>query len=217
MEFIHQFLGPGGSGEGTRGRTDRSRLPPVCFVCDNSSEHYLVECEKFKALSNKAKRQTVIEAKRCINCLSLEHYVRDCSRPTKCRKCGPSNQNKHVTALHECYTGVNLGAADKPQTTPKPAPRNLSKQYDKAFNVHNVNSLQGRAILLRTSAVKVVNPKTKKSTLVYAHHDTGSQAMLISDTLIKELGLETIPDPTITLRTLADQKVASGGRTNFEL
>ena len=29
--------GPDGSGEGTRGRTDRSKLPPVCFVCDNSS------------------------------------------------------------------------------------------------------------------------------------------------------------------------------------
>ena len=108
---------------------------------------------------------------------------------------------------------MNFGAADKPQTTPKPAPKNLSKQYDKALNVHKVNFMQGRVILLRTSAVKVVNPKTGKSTLVYAHHDTGSQATLISDTLIKELGLETIPDPTITLRTLANQKVASGGRT----
>ena len=80
---------------------------------------------------------------------------------------------------------MNLGAADKPQTTPKPALRNLSKQYDKAFNVHKVNSLRGRAILLRTSAVKVVNPKTGKLTLVYAHHDTGSQATLMSDTLMK--------------------------------
>ena len=125
--------GPGGSGEGTRGLTDRSKLPPVCFVCDNSSKHCLVECEKFKALWNKAKRQAVIEGKRCINCLLLEHYVRDCSRPTKCRKCGPSNQNKHATALHECYTGVNLGAADKSQTTPKPAPRNLSNNTTKRF------------------------------------------------------------------------------------
>ena len=62
-----------------------------------------------------------------------------------------------------------------------------------------------------------MNPITGQSTLVYAHHDTGSQATLISDNLIKELGLETVPDPTITLRTLVDQKVASGGPTNFKL
>ena len=206
----------GGAGKGSGSGTDRSKLPPTCFVCADSSKHYLVDCEKFKELSHKAKRQTVIEAKRCINCLSLDHYVRVCPRPARCRKCGPNNKSKHGSALHECCTGANLRAADKSQAAPTPAPRKLSKQ-DKKFNVNKVNSEEKRAILLRTSAVKVVNPKTGQSTLVYAHHDTGSRATLISDNLIKELGLETVPDPTITLRTLADQKVASGSRTNFKL
>ena len=152
---------------GREGGTDRSKFPPTCFVCANSSKHYLVDCEKFKELSHKAKRQTVIEAKRCINCLSLDHYVRNCHRPARCRKYGPNNKSKHAFALHECYTGANLEATDKSQAPPTPSPKKLSKQ-DKKFNGDKVNSKEKRASLLRTSAVKVVNPNTGQSTLVYA-------------------------------------------------
>ena len=95
-----------------RGGKDRfeSKSPPLCFVCAKSnSKHFLGECEKFMALSLTARRQTVIEAKRCLNCLSVYHFVRDCSRPSKCRKCGPNNyESKHATALHDFYTTGNL-------------------------------------------------------------------------------------------------------------
>ena len=40
---------------------------------------------------------------------------------------------------------------------------------------------------------------------------------LIFENLKRELGLKTTPDPTVTIRTLADQKVDSEGRTNFKL
>ena len=45
--------------------------------------------------------------------------------------------------------------------------------------------------MLRTSVVRVVNPVTGKSTLIYAQHDTASQAALISKSLRDELGLAT--------------------------
>ena len=69
--------------------------------------------------------------------------------------------------------------------------------------------------MLRTSAVKVVNPHTGESTLAYAQHDTASQATLISKNLKNELGLESIPDPSVMIRTLADGTVPIGGRTDF--
>jgi len=57
------------------------------------------------------------------------------------------------------------------------------------------------AVLLRTSAVRVINQTTGRSTLAYAQHDTASQA-LISDSLKQELGLEVIPDPSdVVLKT----------------
>ena len=49
------------------------------------------------------------------------------------------------------------------------------------------------------------------------NHDTGSQVTLISDNLKTELGLETVPEPSITIRTLGDKTVPVEGRTNFKL
>ena len=72
-------------------------------------------------------------------------------------------------------------------------------------------------VLLRTSAVRLRNPITGKSTMAYAQHDTASQATLISQTLCDELNLETKADSTATLRTLGDQTTVTKGRTNFKL
>ena len=72
-------------------------------------------------------------------------------------------------------------------------------------------------VLLQTSAVRVINQTTGRSTLAYAQHDTASQASLISDSLQKELGLEVTPDPCVNIRTLADQTVSYMGKTDFSL
>ena len=113
---------------------------------------------------------------------------------------------------------VNLGAADE-ESAPIPASRNKagSSGPSRNFTVRKLYTNNNRAILLRTSAVKVVNPESGISTLAYAQHDTGSQVTLISENVKRELGLKTTPDPTVTIRTLADQKVDSEGRTNFKL
>ena len=66
---------------------------------------------------------------------------------------------------------------------------------------------------MRTKAVKVFNSVTEK--LTCAH--TALQATLISDGLKDELGLKTASDTSVTLRTLADQKVFCRGRINFKL
>ena len=113
---------------------------------------------------------------------------------------------------------MNLEAADD-ESAPISAPRNKtgSSGPSRNFTVRKLNTNNNRAILLRTSAVKVVNPESGISTLAYAQHDTGSQVTLISENLKRELVLKTTPDPTATIRTLADQKVDSEGRTNFKL
>ena len=53
----------------------------------------------------------VNRTKRCLNCLSLEHFVRECSRPNKCRKCGPrSNVSKRATALRSYWPFIHVVA-----------------------------------------------------------------------------------------------------------
>ena len=175
-----------------------------------------MDCEIFKDLSSKSRRQTVIEAKRCLDCLSLDHIARNCPRSTKCRKCGPRSQNKHATELHECFFSPNTGAAEK--GSDKPGSKNETIQNKRNERVVlKASSSEERMILLRTSAVKIVNPTSGKSSLVYAQRDTGYQVTLISDNLKTELGLETVSEPSVAIRTLADKTVPVEGRTNFKL
>ena len=82
----------------------KEKPPPKCFVCSHPEcNHFLADCETFIALSPGAKRQRIFDVKRCLNCLSLEHFVREYPRISKYRICGPNSQTKHATALHECY------------------------------------------------------------------------------------------------------------------
>ena len=202
---------------GEHGRLNKP--PPICFFCSNVDQrHFLAECEKFKALNPRAKRQTVTDAKRCLNCLSLDHFVRNCAFPSKCGICGPQCRNKHAGALHECYDGVNLGAADRVDqvSRPIPAPR-TNCRVSQDYTCRKLNSVDNGVVLLRTSAVRVINPNTGKSTLAYAQHDTASQVTLISDALKTELGLETNSDPNVKIRTISDETVDCKGRTAFKL
>jgi len=72
-----------------------------------------------------------MNAKRCLNCLSLNYFVR--TYPSKCRICELQCRSKHTTASHECFDGINLGAAEKvdPFPRPVPAPRFRNSQNDK--------------------------------------------------------------------------------------
>ena len=57
-------------------RRFNNKPPLICFFCFGvDSKHFLADCDNFKTLSPKLKRKTVIDAKRYLNCLSLEHFV----------------------------------------------------------------------------------------------------------------------------------------------
>jgi len=64
-------------------------------------------------------------------------------------------------------------------------------------------------VFLRTSAVRVLNPWTGKTTFAYAQHDTASQATLVSERLVKELDLNVDTSKAINIRTLAQQTTKS--------
>ena len=104
--------------------------------------------------------------------------------------------------MRECNNGKSLGAAELTVETESLFTCNTSGQN---LTVHKIKSAENRSILLRTTAVKVANPATAKSTVAYAQLDTASQATLISDSLKNELGLKIKSDHSVTLRTHADK------------
>ena len=68
--------GRGTPADHNRGTKKANGRPPICFVSARAdNRHYLVECEKFMKLPPQERRQTVIKAGRCLNCLSMEHLA----------------------------------------------------------------------------------------------------------------------------------------------
>ena len=96
-------------------RSNNVKPPPFCFVCnDFVSKHFFGDCEKFESLTDERKKRAVIDAGRCLNCLSLGHAVKNCPFPSKCRRCGPKFGSKHACARYESYAQsrcVDVGAA----------------------------------------------------------------------------------------------------------
>ena len=80
-----------------------------------------------------------------------------------------------------------------------------------------IDSVDKRVVLLRTSAVRVINPDTKKSTLAYALLDTASQPTLISKRLCNELGLKRNVNASTAIRTLGDLTTKCNGHSDFDL
>ena len=83
--------------------------------------------------------------------------------------------------------------------------------------VRKLTPNNNNTVLLRTSAVRVINPSIRRSTLVYAQHDTAAQATLISERLKNELNLAVDKKRNITIRALAQQTLCSGGLTEYTL
>ena len=83
-------------------------------------------------------------------------------------------------------------------------------------NVHKVQMKQ-TDILARISAVRVSNPQTGVTALVYVQHDPGSQVTLISSTLVTELGLVPVGKSFLSLLTLSSSETRHFDRVSFDL
>ena len=131
--------------------------PPICFVCARAeNRHHLVECKKFMKLPPKERRQIMITAGRCLNCLSTEHLARNCPSRCKCRKCGPNCLAKHSSAIRDCYESQTVGAAGETKAA-LGSPVALSVASTPTNNVKNVLKVrvaEEGTVLFRTTAVK---------------------------------------------------------------
>ena len=72
-----------------------------------------------------------MNAKRCLHCLLLQHFVRNCAFSSKCRVCGPHCRNTLAGALHESFSGMNLVAADRLEPVFRPVPALRTRAYER--------------------------------------------------------------------------------------
>ena len=138
--------------------------------------------------------------------------VKNCPLPSKCRRCGPKSGSKHAGALHESYAQsrcVDVEAAGAESSGSSNVLDNDNITTERNQPVVRKLTPNNNNVLLRTRAVRVINPCSGKSVFAYAQHDTASQATLISERLKNELDLNVDTKSAITIRTLADQTTKS--------
>jgi len=149
--------------------------------------------------------------------------ARSCSFPYKCRKYGSKAASKHATPLHDAYAQFvsdDVGATKAASSRRKhsdnaDAGTGTSSGIDCSVMTRKLGSMN-KNVFQRTSAMRVLNPRTGKSILAYAQHDTASQATLITERLKDELGLD-VKKKFKMIRTIAQETTKSGGLTSFEL
>ena len=204
---------------------------PVCFICSTPTEthrHLLNTCHTYKSMTPQERRESIIKAGHCINCLS-KHHISDCHLQCKCKHCDKHNPQRHTTSLHELYlqsstVGVNVGAADG--TTVVGNSHNCSiPSLPKELTNHNatnhasIKKIQApvTGVFTRISAVRVINPTTGVSTLAYAQHDSGSEVTLVSASLADELSLRREETSVVTLHTVSGSTTSTFSHVSMKV
>ena len=203
----------------------------VCFICSTPTEtrrHLLNTCHTYKNMTPQERRESIIKAGHCINCLS-KHHVSDCRLQCKCKHCDKHNPQRHTTSLHELYlqsstVGVNVGAADgtilvgdSHNCSIPSLPKELANHN--ATNHASIKKIQApvTGVFTRISAVRVINPATGVSTLAYAQHDSGSEVTLVSASLADELNLRRGETSVVTLHTVSGSTTSTFSHVSMKV
>lgn len=170
---------------------------PVC-----SGTHIIRRCPTFLAKDCFERKNVVDRMKLCINCLSRQHLISQCSSVKNCLQCGL----RHHTLLHFPVTSSNLSPnslsfasgvtsnAVRGNSTANQA--SISSQHSNQVQIHSTNVLSAatthshKDVLLATALVPVENVKTGKTVVLRALIDDCSEGTLISEHAANVLGLK---------------------------
>ena len=167
-----------------------------CVYC--GKDHFSASCSKISNISDR--KDILLKAGRCFNCLRTNHKSRDCSNPKNCRFC----HRRHHQSICEVH-------AEKPAHNPEPNPESNSV-------TNTTNSLKGKCtILLQTAQAIATNQSEGVSRQVRVLFDGGSQRSYITKRLQSKLHLKPIRCEKLYLNTFGDNKFKSQNRDILKL
>ena len=140
-----------------------------CWIC--KGDHCLMQCDEFRKMNIKERKETVRKHKLCWNCLSKGHQINDCKSTVKCRE----YNKRHHTLLHH----------DQPMSTDNQAPSEAVINTVNNDMRHHV-----RDILLQVIAVNISN--NNRTVTVNAFLDSGADSTIIDKEVATTLGLQGI-------------------------
>ena len=139
-----------------------------CWICKGN--HRLMQCDEFRKMNIKERKETVRKHKLCWNCLSKGHQINDCISTVKCRECS----KRHHTLLYH----------DQPMSTDNQAPS------EAVINTVNNDMRHQENALLQVIAVNISN--NNRPVTVNALLDSGADSTIIDKEVVTKLGLQGI-------------------------
>ena len=148
--------------------TKAKRPPEQCGLCGGN--HFVLFCGAYKAKSASERREALVTANLCFNCLG-RHQVAECPSDKRCQRC----ERKHHTSIHE---------DDEVSDTPEELPVST--------NTSRLETPALPAVLLATARIQVLPPDGEPQE-VRALIDQGSEVSLVSEALAQQLRLPRGP------------------------
>lgn len=154
---------------------------PQCVYCEG--EHYSASCTKVTEV--KDRKDILLKAGRCFNCLKLRHKLKDCDNPRNCRHC---NRRHHQSICDR----------QPPPPPPKPTD-NAEPTVNATTNTDSRPNKGKRVILLQTARAIAVGPAGRVPVRIL--FDSGSQLSYVTKTLKERLGISPIRKEKLHLNT----------------
>lgn len=186
-----------------------------CVLCRNGN-HPLFTCRGFLQLSPPSRLQFIQKQKYCVNCLKPGHSAKNCTLRS-CMKCN----KKHNTLLH-------LEIQSPKGQTSAPSVGSNYRNYQDSALVTKTEKISQEAASLTTAKISarngyvllstaIINVRAKERVLqCRALLDSGSQLNIVSERLIKRLGV--LPKPTaINITGIGSTNTKVQRRVNIEL
>ncbi|EZA51518.1 hypothetical protein X777_09803 [Ooceraea biroi] len=165
--------------------------PSACPLC--KARHYFSVCSTFLKSSPNQRRDLVKVHKRCFNCLSHGHAIKDCKSNFSCRTC----QQRHHSLLHLASDSSSnhestTDASPASTSTDPPSPSTASET-----TVQSLSTLTKRSkssVLLATAWI-TVGSAAGRSFMVRALLDQGFEITFVSERLAQNLRAKRVVMP----------------------
>ena len=171
-----------------------------CLFCELS--HSFQNCRKFRKILHKDKISFLMKHRLCFDCLGRDHVRSQCTRKATCEECrGP-----HLTLLHRSRgTSGQSDVSASATISSSASPAVVSASPSSVAPVVSNAAIQRGHGVVETMLIIPVQVRSAANGMVcktYAFLDSGSSDTLITEALMRELGVRG-KKTTISLTTLS--------------
>ena len=177
-----------------------SKQRDACPACQGS--HSIYTCNKFKGLDVDQRRALASSCGLCFNCLRSGHGAKECPSKSTCHDCN----GRHHTSLHKAKTGQTEKLAQEKQGDETKGAQASQANLSGCCSHRAANPVS--QVILGTCFVPIRTPNGTRK--VRALLDSGSEITLLSQDLVKSLGITLERSKTVIGGIGGHESVSSG-------